>query len=137
MYLCCTFSYKSEHFTCKGSLDVESKISEHDQKKKDVVEETSCKNAFVHRCLAAAEVFFHRHHFFTLTLDELNTIEKTLVHNTVKGLKQRYNISRNKYLTLIVVLVELGDVFQSFPVRLCTLKRRLSKTTLFIRNDKV
>ena len=89
-YIYCTLSYKSEHFTWKGSLDVESKISEHDQNKKDVIEDTSCKNAFVHRCLGAAEVFFHmyRHdHFFTLTLDELNTIEKTLVYNTVKGLK--------------------------------------------------
>ena len=79
-YIYCTFSYKSEHFTWKGSLDVGSKISEHDQNKKDVIEDTSCKNAFVHRCLVAAEVFFHRHdHFFTLTLDELNTTEKTLV----------------------------------------------------------
>ena len=62
-----TFSYKPENFTCKGTLDVGSKISQHDHERKKAIEHTSCKNASTHRCLGAVEVFFYRHdHFFPL-----------------------------------------------------------------------
>lgn len=80
IHLYYTFSRKSEHFTCKRPLGIGSKISQHDQKKNKVIEHTSCKNALIHSCLGTVEVFLHRpDHFFPLTLDKLNTIEKTLV----------------------------------------------------------
>ena len=50
------------------TLGIGSKTNQHDQNKK-VIENTSCKNALIHRCLGAVEVFFYRHHhFFTSTL---------------------------------------------------------------------
>ena len=69
--LYCTFSYKPEHFTCKGTLGTGSKIRRHDKEKKQVIKHTSCKNALIHRSLGAVEVFFDKHHhFFTSTLDK-------------------------------------------------------------------
>ena len=56
-----TFRYSPEHFTCKGTLGTGSKRSQHDKKKKKVIEHTSCENALTHRCLGAVVVFFLRH----------------------------------------------------------------------------
>ena len=46
-YVYCTFSWKSEHFTCKSTLGIRIKISQQNQNEKKVMEHTTCKKSWL------------------------------------------------------------------------------------------